>query len=77
MDLRGKLRCVIGNTRQTHAHADHITASNYLHKHFKNSKLGIGSGITKVQEVFQKVYSLESFKTGTVNTELGVKDRHP
>ncbi len=47
---------------ETHAHADHLSSSQYLKKIFPDAKLGINQEITKVQEVFRKVYALpESF----------------
>jgi glyoxylase-like metal-dependent hydrolase (beta-lactamase superfamily II) len=41
---------------ETHAHADHLSAAPYLQETL-GGKLGIGSGITKVQEVFAKVFN--------------------
>lgn len=43
---------------ETHAHADHITASAYLKKQFPQAKIGIGSGIVIVQEVFKGLFNL-------------------
>ena len=48
---------------ETHAHADHLTAAPYL-KEKLGGQIGIGAHITSVQQVFQKVFHLESeFKT--------------
>jgi glyoxylase-like metal-dependent hydrolase (beta-lactamase superfamily II) len=47
---------------ETHAHADHMTASQWLAK-ATGAKLGIGSGITIVQSTFKTIYALESLKT--------------
>jgi glyoxylase-like metal-dependent hydrolase (beta-lactamase superfamily II) len=41
---------------ETHAHADHLSAAPFLQETL-GGKLGIGSGITKVQEVFGKVFN--------------------
>jgi glyoxylase-like metal-dependent hydrolase (beta-lactamase superfamily II) len=44
---------------ETHAHADHITAANYL-KDQLGAHTGIGAGIIKVQETFAGVFNLGS-----------------
>jgi glyoxylase-like metal-dependent hydrolase (beta-lactamase superfamily II) len=41
---------------ETHAHADHLSAAPYLQEKL-GGKLGIGRGITTVQEVFGKVFN--------------------
>jgi len=43
---------------ETHAHADHVSASQYLRQHL-GGKIGIGERITLVQETFKKVFNLE------------------
>ena len=49
---------------ETHAHADHVSGSQVLKKEIPNAKVGIGDNITKVQEVFKKVFNLNpGFKT--------------
>lgn len=53
-----KLRLII----ETHAHADHITASQRLIEVFPDAKTAIGAEITKVQSTFKRIYNLcESF----------------
>jgi glyoxylase-like metal-dependent hydrolase (beta-lactamase superfamily II) len=44
---------------ETHAHADHLTAAAYL-KRETGGKVGIGRGITQVQERFKALFGLES-----------------
>lgn len=44
---------------ETHAHADHLSAAQYLKKKFPKAILAIGKNITKVQNVFKKVFGLE------------------
>ena len=49
---------------ETHAHADHISSSQLFKKDFPNVKIGIGQGITLVQETFKKTFNLsERFHT--------------
>jgi len=43
---------------ETHAHADHLSASPFLKKIFPQAKIGIGSRIVEVQQVFKEVFSL-------------------
>ena len=48
---------------ETHVHADHLTAAPYL-KEQLGGKLGIGAGVTMVQETFKKVFHAEcGFRT--------------
>ena len=44
-------------TLETHAHADHLSGSQYLKRH-GGAKIGIGASITKVQRVFAGVFDL-------------------
>ncbi len=41
---------------ETHVHADHLSAAPYLAKKF-NAKIGIGSNINVVQQVFGKIFN--------------------
>lgn len=42
---------------ETHAHADHITAANYI-KGKRGGKIGVGEHIKKVQATFKKIFNL-------------------
>ncbi len=42
----------------THAHADHVSGSQILKTYLPHAKVGIGTNITKVQEVFKGVFNL-------------------
>lgn len=44
---------------ETHAHADHLTAAQYL-KGKTNARVAIGKGISTVQKTFKKIYNLGS-----------------
>ncbi|MDO8288151.1 MAG: MBL fold metallo-hydrolase [Parvibaculum sp.] len=44
---------------ETHAHADHLTAAQYL-KTKTGAKLGIGAHITDVQAIFEPVFDLDT-----------------
>ncbi|MGE3772977.1 MAG: MBL fold metallo-hydrolase [Gammaproteobacteria bacterium] len=43
---------------ETHAHADHMSASQYLRDKL-GGRIGIGAQITRVQETFKQVFNLE------------------
>jgi glyoxylase-like metal-dependent hydrolase (beta-lactamase superfamily II) len=43
---------------ETHAHADHLSGSSIVQDAFPEAKLGVGERITKVQDVFKKVFDL-------------------
>ncbi len=44
---------------ETHAHADHLSAAQYLRKQL-GGKIAIGAAITQVQNVFKGVFNMES-----------------
>jgi glyoxylase-like metal-dependent hydrolase (beta-lactamase superfamily II) len=47
---------------ETHAHADHVTASRWVAEKTQ-ARLAIGEGITTVQSTFKRIYDLESLVT--------------
>ena len=49
---------------ETHAHADHLSAAQWLKAQFPDAPLAIGEGIRRVQEAFRPVYNLgDDFRT--------------
>jgi len=42
---------------ETHAHADHLSAANYLHQR-TGAPVGTGAGVTAVQSTFGEIYNL-------------------
>ncbi|MCA9541258.1 MAG: MBL fold metallo-hydrolase [Myxococcales bacterium] len=49
---------------ETHAHADHLSGSQVLKRHFPGAQLVIGRRITEVQRLFKRVFDLpEDFPT--------------
>ncbi len=48
---------------ETHAHADHLSSSQYLKEAYPKAKIGIGENITKVQEVFKGLFNFKDLKT--------------
>jgi glyoxylase-like metal-dependent hydrolase (beta-lactamase superfamily II) len=45
---------------ETHAHADHLSAGDWLRRQLPGAKLGIGEGIRTVQATFRPVFGLGS-----------------
>jgi glyoxylase-like metal-dependent hydrolase (beta-lactamase superfamily II) len=43
---------------ETHAHADHLSAADWLRQQF-GGRLGVGGNITEVQHVFKRLFHLE------------------
>jgi glyoxylase-like metal-dependent hydrolase (beta-lactamase superfamily II) len=43
---------------ETHAHADHLTAAQWLQSRLPDARVAIGSGIRTVQSTFRAVYNL-------------------
>ena len=44
---------------ETHAHADHLSASHWLKtRHFPDARLAIGAGIRTVQDTFRPIFNL-------------------
>lgn len=48
---------------ETHAHADHLSSSQYFKRDFPGAKIGIGANITQVQEVFKGLFNYKELKT--------------
>ncbi|GAB3381407.1 MBL fold metallo-hydrolase [Lysobacter fragariae] len=68
------LECVIEQRLQvrwlleTHAHADHLTAAQWLAKRLPDAMVAIGQGIREVQRTFATVFDLEDRISGPHST---------
>ncbi len=49
---------------ETHAHADHISAGQWLRQQFPGAQLGVGAGISTVQASFAPRYGLTEVQEG-------------
>ncbi len=58
---------------ETHAHADHITAAQYLKRRFE-AKVVIGRRITEVQETFKPVFDMQDLATDGSQFDTLVKE---
>lgn len=59
---------------ETHAHADHLSGSQYLAKRY-GAKVGIGEKITDVQKLFKHIFNLPSdFNTDGSQFDILLKD---
>jgi glyoxylase-like metal-dependent hydrolase (beta-lactamase superfamily II) len=59
---------------ETHAHADHLSASPYLKKVFPKAKIVIGEHITEVQKVFKEYFQLEELVPDGSQFDMLLKD---
>lgn len=60
---------------ETHAHADHLSASQVITSRVPSAKLAIGTNIRSVQETFKKVYNFDdSFATDGSQFDILVED---
>ena len=48
---------------ETHAHADHLSSSQYLKQAYPQAQIGIGEHITEVQQVFKGLFNDTQLKT--------------
>lgn len=55
---------------ETHAHADHLTGAAEIKRKLPDVKIGIGKNITKVQDMFGKVYNMKDFNTNGVQFDI-------
>lgn len=55
---------------ETHAHADHLSASVFLKEHFPTAKIGIGKNIQIVQSEFSRLFNLDIPTDGSQFDEL-------
>ena len=60
---------------ETHAHADHLSSSQFLKKHFPDARVAIGERITDVQALFKNVFDLgDGFATDGRQFDLLLKE---
>lgn len=59
-DFVGTNKLRVGMILETHAHADHLSSSQYLKEKFPEAQLAIGANIRVVQETFKKIFNLGS-----------------
>ena len=59
---------------ETHAHADHLSASQYLKQKYPEAKIVIGQEISKVQEVFKGLFNFKNLAADGSQFDLKVKD---
>jgi len=63
----------IGLILETHAHADHLTAAQYLRSK-TGAKIVIGDAITKVQAVFKEIFNAAEMRTDGSQFDWLVRD---
>ncbi|MBE8163326.1 MAG: MBL fold metallo-hydrolase [Bdellovibrionaceae bacterium] len=60
---------------ETHAHADHISSSQFFKKEFPNILVAIGKDITEVQSVFKSIFKLSHLATDGSQFDKLIKDQ--
>lgn len=60
---------------ETHAHADHLSSSQYFKNDFPEVKVAIGENITEVQNVFKKLFNWEDLATDGSQFDVLLKDQ--
>lgn len=60
---------------ETHAHADHISSSQFFKKDFANIKIAIGENIQKVQKTFKALFQLSDLKSDGSQFDKLIKDK--
>ena len=59
---------------ETHAHADHLSGSQYLKKYWPDATLAIGKNITKVQKNFKTIFNFKDFNENGVQFDRLLED---
>jgi len=57
---------------ESHVHADHLTGAKYLKEKYPEAKTGIGANVTKVQEVFAKLFNYSEEDLATDGSQFDV-----
>lgn len=60
---------------ETHAHADHISSSQFFKKEFPNIKIAIGENIKEVQKVFNGFFQFSHLKNDGSQFDKLIKDQ--
>jgi glyoxylase-like metal-dependent hydrolase (beta-lactamase superfamily II) len=59
---------------ETHAHADHLTGSQFLKEIYPKADICIGENITKVQKTFKHVFNFKEFNENGVQFDRLLKE---
>ncbi|KAH8586591.1 beta-lactamase-like protein [Bisporella sp. PMI_857] len=75
LSLVSEKNLIVTRVLETHAHADHLTASTYLQQQLVNQgkprpDIGIGACITQVQSTFARRYGIEDSELSNVFDKL-------
>lgn len=75
LDFAAQNKLNIRLSIETHAHADHLTASQVIKSRIPSVKLAIGANIRSVQDTFKTIYNLEDgFATDGSQWDILVED---
>lgn len=59
---------------ETHAHADHLTGSQFLKEIYPSARIAIGKNITLVQKTFKHVFNFKEFNENGVQFDQLLED---
>ncbi len=59
---------------ETHAHADHLSGSQFIKESFPKSKLAIGKNIQSVQRKFKHIFNFKEFNENGIQFDLLLED---
>lgn len=59
---------------ETHAHADHLTGSQFIKDAFPNAVLAIGKNITLVQDKFKDIFNFKDFNENGIHFDQLLED---
>lgn len=59
---------------ETHAHADHLSGSQFLKQAFPNAVLAIGANIKQVQKTFKHIFNFKEFNENGIQFDRLLED---
>jgi len=59
---------------ETHAHADHLSGSQFIKETFPESKIAIGANIKLVQKTFKHIFNFKDFNENGIQFDLLLAD---
>lgn len=59
---------------ETHAHADHLSGSQFIKEKYPTAKLAIGAEIQSVQKTFKHLFNFKEFNENGIQFDLLLKD---
>lgn len=74
LDFVAKQSLCVHYILETHAHADHLTGSQFLKKSLQDAQLAIGANIKAVQSTFKTIFNFKDFNENGVQFDQLLDD---